>query len=50
MDPTPEQRIVGYYVHPSLHTAGCGAALDRVVHGAGRVATGCVHHSGRGRQ
>ena len=44
------RRVVGHYVHPSLHTAGCLAALDRAMHGAGRAATGCVHHSDRGSQ
>ena len=37
-------------IHPSLHTACCGAALDRAVRGAGRAPTGCVHHSDRGGQ
>ena len=44
------RRVVGHHVHPSLHTAGCLAALDRAMHGAGRAATGCVHHSDRGSQ
>ena len=29
------RRIVGHHVHPSRHTADCGAALDRAVRGAG---------------
>ena len=44
------RRIVGHHVHASLHTTGCLAALDRAVRGAGRAATGCVHHSDRGSQ
>ena len=44
------RRIVGHHVHASLHTAGCLAALDRAVRGAGRAARGCVHHSDRGSQ
>ena len=44
------RRIVGHHVYPSLYTAGCLAVLDRAVHGAGRAATGCVHHSHRGSQ
>ena len=44
------RRIVGHHVHPSLHTAGCLAALDRAVRGAGRAATGTIHHSDRGSQ
>ena len=44
------RRIVGYYVHPSLHTAGCRAALERAVRGAGTAAAGCIHHSDRGSQ
>ena len=44
------RRIVGHHVHASLHTAGCLAALERAVRGAGRDATGCVHHSDRGSQ
>ena len=43
------RRIVGHHVHASLHTTGCLAALDRAVRGASRAATGCVHHSDRGR-
>ena len=43
------RRIVGHHVHASLHTAGCLAALDRAVREAGRAATGCIHHSDRGR-
>ena len=44
------RRIVGHHVHPSLHTTGCLAALDRAVRGAGRAATDCLHHSDRGSQ
>lgn len=44
------RRIVGHHVHASLHTAGCLAALERAVRGAGRAATGCLHHSDRGSQ
>ena len=44
------RRIVGHHVHASLHTAGCLAALDRAVRGAGRATNGCVHHSDRGSQ
>ena len=44
------RRIVGHRVHPSRHTIGCLAALDRAVRGAGRAATGGVHHSDRGSQ
>ena len=44
------RRIVGHHVHPSLHTTGCLAALDRAVRGASRAATGCIHHSDRGSQ
>ena len=44
------RRIVGHHVHPSLHTTGCLAALDRAVRGAGRAATGTIHHSDRGSQ
>ena len=44
------RRIVGHHVHPSLHTTGCRAALDRAVRGAGQAATGCTHHSDRGSQ
>ncbi len=44
------RRIVGHHVHGSLHTAGCLAALERAVRGAGRAATGCIHHSDRGSQ
>ena len=44
------QRIVGPHIHPSLHTAGCLAALDRTVRRASRAATGCVHHSDRSNQ
>lgn len=44
------RRIVGHYVHASLHTAGCLAALDRAVRGAGRATTACIHHSDRGSQ
>ena len=44
------RRIVGHHVHASLHTAGCLAALAQAVRGAGRAATGCVHHSDRGSQ
>ena len=44
------RRIVGHHVHASLHTAGCLATLDRAVRGAGRAATGCIHHSDRGSQ
>ena len=44
------RRIVGHHVHASLHTAGCLAALDRAVRGAGRAVTGCIHHSDRGSQ
>ena len=44
------RRIVGHHVYPSLYTAGCLAVLDRAVPGAGRAATGCVHHSHRGSQ
>ena len=44
------RRIVGHHVHPSLHTTGCLAALERAVRGAGRAAAGCVHHSDRGSQ
>lgn len=42
------RRIVGHHVHPSLHTAGCLAALT--VRGAGRAAVGTIHHSDRGSQ
>ena len=44
------RRIVGHHVHASRHTAGCGAALDRAMRGAGRAATDCIHHSDRGSQ
>ena len=44
------RRIVGHYVHASLHTTDCLAALERAVCGAGAAATGCVHHSERGSQ
>ena len=44
------RRIVGHHVHASLHATGCLAALDRAVRGAGRAATGCIHHSDRGSQ
>ena len=44
------RRIVGQHVHASLHTAGCLAALDRAVRGAGAAAKGCIHHSDRGSQ
>lgn len=44
------RRIVGHHVHASLHTAGCLAALDRAVRGAGAAAAGCLHHSDRGSQ
>ena len=44
------RRIVGHHVHASLHTAGCLAALDRAVRGAGRAAIGTIHHSDRGSQ
>jgi transposase InsO family protein len=44
------RRVVGHHVHSSLHTTGCLAALDRAVRGAGRAATGCIHHSDRGSQ
>ena len=43
------RRIVDHHVHASLHTTGCLAALDRAVRWAGRAATGCIHHSDRGR-
>ena len=33
-----------------MHTAGCLAALDRAVRGAGRAGRGCLHHSDRGSQ
>ena len=33
-----------------MHTAGCLAALERAVRGAGAAATGCIHHSDRGSQ
>ena len=42
------RRIVGHHVHASLHTTGCLAALERAVRGAGRAATGTIHHSERG--
>ena len=42
------RRIVGHHVHASLHTIGCLAALERAVRGAGRAATGTIHHSERG--
>lgn len=44
------RRIVGHHVHPSLHTTGCLAALERDVRGAGRAAVGTIHHSDRGSQ
>ena len=44
------RRIVGHHVHPSLQTAGCLAALDRAMRGAGRAAIGTIHHSDRGSQ
>ena len=43
------RRIVGHHVHPSLHTTGCLAALERAVCGASRAA-GTIHHSDRGSQ
>ena len=43
------RRIVGHHVHASLHTTGCLAALERAVRGAGRAATGCIHHSDQSR-
>ena len=43
------RRIIGHHVHSSLHTTGCLAALEQAVRGAGRAATGCIHHSDRGR-
>lgn len=44
------RRIVGHHVHASLHTAGCLAALERAVRGAGPTAAGTIHHSDRGSQ
>ena len=44
------RRIVGHHVHPSLHTTGCLAALNRAVRGAGRAGRGTIHHSDRGSQ
>ena len=43
-------RGASFHVHASLHTTGCLAALERAVRGAGRAATGCLHHSDRGSQ
>ena len=43
------RRIAGHHVHPSLHTTGCLAALERAVCGASRAA-GTIHHSDRGSQ
>ena len=43
------RRIVGHHVHPSLHTTGCLAALERAVCGASQAA-GTIHHSDRGSQ
>ena len=37
-------------IRSSLYKAGCGAALDRAVRGAGRAATGCIRHPDRGSQ
>ena len=44
------RRIVGHHVHASLHTTGCLTALAGAVRGAGRAATGCIHHSDGGSQ
>ena len=44
------RRVVGHHVHPSLHTAGCLAALDQAVRGTGPATIGLIHHSDRGSQ
>ena len=43
------RRTVVHYVHASMHTAGCLAALERAVRVASRTATGSIHHFKRGR-
>ena len=44
------RKIVGYKLHPSLHSTGATDALMMAVHNNKKAASGLIHHSDRGIQ